>query len=1193
MPSMVAGLYGEKSQTVYFNTFLFDELNDMNELTKRKLRKLMRDPRQFFLDMKLLAPLLRPLLNRPLKPFIPKQRQEASNLTQSATTQHEEKTFLEFPDILSSLEHDEDVVKIMDKAGVNSLIFFWQVPEQLKKSLRDELAEFFIVYVNTQVSFVGASRAVKVFLEQHHLGSSRVLFSLFQDNSNAALATVSQLASVTDIPIRTFAGYGMLSTGENAISYVVDKKSFPFVLSSRSELLDLLNDKDLLDVPLMQEAPALLQLMRDLRVGAWPDYMSNVLRNFTSAADAPYVLIIGDDNLISDEDMACELAVARAAKEENSGLNVIYIPHPIMIRRLKTQEDFLVSLKQYCIPILNTVCVADAVVGARQVYTRKSLGAFFALVHAVPLTVFEDAFYAGWGLTDDRFPCENRLRTLTLEELFCGFFLLYQNYETISENVGTNFVIQLLKLAAFSYNSSIKSIFSDSYCKKNPTVVGQTVFWPLLLSTDILPVLLKENAKQLTTLFPIKRLLESCADADAQTALCFLFAGVLRKTPSWQSFISILSSVLPITQQIEIFKIWHTLCKSNILLQRLISAHERQGDFEVARKLLLEALNGETYDFDISGYTFFPPEKYTNALQLVAFEVRQRNLKAALDIVLSLLFSGCYTKDVLYYLLVIAKYRFHFETAELVARILFIAFPTWKSNLVLALYMEAAITQKNSAEALRMLAYGMERGIAAPNLTYLQKRLKATYGDYNWQYISGVLARNCSLLDRANNCLLSGQFEQARLCLYGVKPNKLEADVYFSTFIQLFILSSNFTEIDEFLNHMAGKVNDSLFYSESIKIALTRKNYAEAKRLYERTLVLNIKIALPIKYRIQYILGDFHGALETIYTMTESKTYIATMGTHYLSSLKDIDPNIVRSLIVLLESGPGDEIRGASHYRQIVERAGVERVVFTCDERLYKLFIRSFPELTFHPFSRFRHHSYLIDYYEFSRIPSSELVWMMDNGVWDAVQASDKVIRYFAARVDVVNSYDDIAGTPFLKADPEATIALRSQLKKKHNKPLVGLCWRSSLQSEVRNTAFFSPEELLPILELDCVQFVNCQSDGCTEKEKQFFEQYCPNKLLDVANIDQYNDFDSAAALYSALDLMISCPNTVMELAGALGVPTLTFTFTYEPDLHLKPGCKYNVYYNCVEHVGCDIPIGQRNDIIQELRAKIQLKFDH
>ena len=133
----------------------------------------------------------------------------------------------------------------------------------------------------------------------------------------------------------------------------------------------------------------------------------------------------------------------------------------------------------------------------------------------------------------------------------------------------------------------------------------------------------------------------------------------------------------------------------------------------------------------------------------------------------------------------------------------------------------------------------------------------------------------------------------------------------------------------------------------------------------------------------------------------------------------------------------------------------------------------------------------------------------------------------------------------------------------------------------------------MPILELDCVQFVNCQSDGCTEKEKQFFEQYCPNKLLDVANIDQYNDFDSAAALYSALDLMISCPNTVMELAGALGVPTLTFTFTYEPDLHLKPGCKYNVYYNCVEHVGCDIPIGQRNDIIQELRAKIQLKFDH
>jgi capsular polysaccharide export protein len=65
---------------------------------------------------------------------------------------------------------------------------------------------------------------------------------------------------------------------------------------------------------------------------------------------------------------------------------------------------------------------------AKHLYVCSSQLGFEGLLAGVPVTCFGQAFYAGWGLTDDRQRSERRTRRLTLEQLVAGALLLYPRY---------------------------------------------------------------------------------------------------------------------------------------------------------------------------------------------------------------------------------------------------------------------------------------------------------------------------------------------------------------------------------------------------------------------------------------------------------------------------------------------------------------------------------------------------------------------------------------------------------------------------------------------------------------------------------------------------------------------------------------------------------------------------------------------
>ena len=91
--------------------------------------------------------------------------------------------------------------------------------------------------------------------------------------------------------------------------------------------------------------------------------------------------------------------------------------------------------------------------------------------------------------------------------------------------------------------------------------------------------------------------------------------------------------------------------------------------------------------------------------------------------------------------------------------------------------------------------------------------------------------------------------------------------------------------------------------------------------------------------------------------------------------------------------------------------------------------------------------------------------------------------------------------------------------------------------------------------------------------------------ILDLKDIDKFNDFESLAALLESLDLLITVSNTTAHLAGAIGKETwvmapksesLLFywntgmvTTPWYPSIHIYP--KINTWKNTINRINVDL----------------------
>ncbi|WP_156291275.1 capsular polysaccharide export protein, LipB/KpsS family [Oceanobacillus salinisoli] len=123
-----------------------------------------------------------------------------------------------------------------------------------------------------------------------------------------------------------------------------------------------------------------------------------------------------------------------AAYKENPDAEIIYKPHPDVLTGHRNMVSDPMAVAHISKVVTEPLSLVDSLKTIDHVYTITSLSGFEALIRGISVTCFGSPFYAGWGLTDDRQPNDRRTRTLTMEELFAGAYLLYPRYISLETN---------------------------------------------------------------------------------------------------------------------------------------------------------------------------------------------------------------------------------------------------------------------------------------------------------------------------------------------------------------------------------------------------------------------------------------------------------------------------------------------------------------------------------------------------------------------------------------------------------------------------------------------------------------------------------------------------------------------------------------------------------------------------------------
>jgi ADP-heptose:LPS heptosyltransferase len=121
---------------------------------------------------------------------------------------------------------------------------------------------------------------------------------------------------------------------------------------------------------------------------------------------------------------------------------------------------------------------------------------------------------------------------------------------------------------------------------------------------------------------------------------------------------------------------------------------------------------------------------------------------------------------------------------------------------------------------------------------------------------------------------------------------------------------------------------------------------------------------------------------------------------------------------------------------------------------------------------------------------------------------------------------------PYLVIDKEKSEIFRKKLLR-NNKIVCGISWKSTNKNSGLKRSI-PLIELLPILSLPNISFVNLQYGDTQEEIKEISHKY-EIEIAGINEIDNTNDIEGLVTIIKACDLVISVANTTVHLAGAVG----------------------------------------------------------
>src|SRR5262249_47720454 len=243
-----------------------------------------------------------------------------------------------------------------------------------------------------------------------------------------------------------------------------------------------------------------------------------------------------------------------------------------------------------------------------------------------------------------------------------------------------------------------------------------------------------------------------------------------------------------------------------------------------------------------------------------------------------------------------------------------------------------------------------------------------------------------------------------------------------------------------------------------------------------------------------------------------------------------------KTLLVYAEQGLGDEIMFASCLPDALALA--QHCVIDCHPKLEPIFRRSFPAATVHGGHQ-----------------TEDASWLAHHPVPECQIPIGSLPRLLRTRLDNFPSHSG-----YLRSDPHRARAWRRQLDATGSQLKVGLSWRGGTQVSRGRLRSLTLEQLLPVLQVRGVQFVNLQYTD-TARERSELEQRHGLRIMHWQ--EAIDDYDETAALIAALDLTLSVSTSVVDLVGALGRPAWVMT-PFSPDWRYGHSGEGMVWYPSV-----------------------------
>ena len=225
------------------------------------------------------------------------------------------------------------------------------------------------------------------------------------------------------------------------------------------------------------------------------------------------------------------------------------------------------------------------------------------------------------------------------------------------------------------------------------------------------------------------------------------------------------------------------------------------------------------------------------------------------------------------------------------------------------------------------------------------------------------------------------------------------------------------------------------------------------------------------------------------------------------------------TIVIYAEQGLGDVISFGSMIPDMVEwcRTHNSRLIFDVNARLEAMFKRTFPEVTI-----------------YGTREKSAVSWAAEDTRIDYSLPIGQLGEYFRT------SEGAFPDGKYLVPDPDRALMWKSLFASK-GKPAIGIAWRGGIPRTGSRFRQWDLDQLLPLLSSVDAHWVSLQYKPAAAEIKDFRARHPEIDLVEYPHGTLTQDYDDTAALVAALDQVVIIHTAVGHLAGAMGVPCLTF----------------------------------------------------